>query len=175
MCAVCGASNGFIKSLPFILGLDFIYTIYSLLAGFGLSVIITRIPRVFFVVQILGGIYIFWLGFKFLARKNVQKKESQTRLKFIDGVISQALNVKGISIVLTMYSQFLGTYQPVHDVITLSIALLIMNLLTHMTWAYGGAWIAQKFASDYAVHVQSKIFGVMLITVSFWLLYQTIF
>ena len=176
LCAVCGASNGFKQSIPFILGLNLVYTSYSLLAGFGLGAILITYPKVFLFVQILGVAYIFWLGYKFLLRKDIQRKEGKTKLRFIDGVVSQALNIKGITIVLTMYSQFLNPNESiVYEVFTLSFALLILNLFAHMTWSYGGSWMAQKFASSYAIQVQSKIFGWMLISISLWLLYQTIY
>jgi len=176
LCAVCGATNGFKKSIPFILGLNLIYTTYALLAGFGLSAIIEAFPSLFLFVQILGVAYIFWLGYKFIIRKDIQRKEGKTELRFIDGVISQALNIKGITIVMTMYSQFLNPENSiVYEVLTLSFALLLLNLFTHMTWSYGGSWMAQKFASSYAVELQSKIFGVMLVLIAFWLLFQTIY
>jgi len=176
LCAVCGATNGFKKSIPFILGLNLVYTTYALLAGFGLSAIIEAFPSLFLFVQILGVVYIFWLGYKFIIRKDIQRKEGKTKLRFIDGVISQALNIKGITIVMTMYSQFLNPENSiVYEVLTLSFALLFLNLFTHMTWSYGGSWMAQKFASSYAVELQSKIFGGMLILIAFWLLYQAIY
>lgn len=175
LCAVCGATNGFKNSIPFILGLNLVYTTYALLAGFGLASILKTYPNIFFAVQILGITYIFYLGYKFLIRKKIETKDSKTNLSFKDGVISQALNIKGISIVFTMYSQFLDKEQSLaYEVLTLSLALLILNLFTHMTWSYGGSWMAKKFASNYAVELQSKIFGVMLILIALWLLSQLI-
>lgn len=173
LCAVCGASNGLKKSVPFILGLDLVYTTYALLAGFGLVTVVTNYPKFFSFVQLAGVLYIIWLGYKFLQRKNVQSDSTVGHLRFIDGVISQALNVKGIAIVITMYSQFLDKENLVFEVITLSLALLILNLFTHLTWAYGGAWMAKNFASDYAVRVQGKVFGSMLILVACWLFYRS--
>ena len=176
LCVVCGATNGFKKSIPFILGLNLVYTSYALLAGFGLSAIIQAYPSLFLFVQILGVVYIFYLGYKFIIRKDIQRKKGKTELRFIDGVISQALNIKGITIVMTMYSQFLNPeISIVYEVLTLSFALLLLNLFTHMTWSYGGSWMAQKFASSYAIELQSKIFGWMLVLIAFWLLYQTIY
>ncbi|WP_252179368.1 LysE family translocator [Endozoicomonas sp. 4G] len=174
LCAVCGASNGFKKSIPFILGLDLVYTTYALLAGFGLSALITNYPKLFFFIQVGGVIYIFWLGYKFLIRKNIDNNNSIRQLTFIDGVISQALNIKGVTIILTMYSQFLNRGESIiYEVVSLSLCLLLLNLFTHMSWSYGGAWMAKKFASNYAVQVQSKLFGSMLIAIAFWLFYQS--
>jgi threonine/homoserine/homoserine lactone efflux protein len=174
LCAVAGATNGFRQSIPFILGLDFVYTGYALLAGFGMATIFKTYPQAFVPVQILGAVYVAWLGFKFIKRRSVKSCQTITKLSFYDGVISQALNVKGVAIILTMYSQFIDADQPLYsEVLGLSLALLLLNLFTHATWAYGGAWIADRFASDRAVRLQSLVFGVMLILISIWLLLRS--
>ena len=174
LCAVAGATNGFKQSIPFILGLDCVYTSYALLAGFGMATIFETYPQAFVPVQILGAVYVAWLGFKFLKRRSLKTNQTAAKLTFYDGVISQALNVKGVAIILTMYSQFIDTDKPLaSEVLSLSLALLLLNLFTHTTWAYGGAWIATHFASDKAVRLQSQIFGVMLILISAWLLLRS--
>lgn len=173
LCAVCGATNGFKKSIPFVLGLNIVYSSYALLAGFGLASILNSFPKLFVSIQVLGVLYILWLGYKFLVRESIEKNTQTTQLSFKDGVISQALNIKGISIILTMYSQFLdNSGSLIYEVVTLSLCLLVLNLFTHFTWVYGGSWMAQKFASNYAVKVQSKIFGVMLVFIAVWLFLQ---
>ena len=161
--------------MPFILGLNLVYTGYALLAGFGMAAVINEYPGLFFWFQIAGVVYIFWLGYQFLKRTGIKDKNTVPQLRFIDGVISQALNIKGMSIVLTMYSQFLDPHNSlVFEVLSLSGALLGMNLFTHTTWVCGGAWMAQKFGSNHSVRVQGKIFGAMLIFVALWLCYESV-
>jgi len=173
LCAICGASNGFGKSVPFILGLNIIYTLYALIMGFGMASINLEYPQFFRLLQIAGVMYIAWLGIKFFSKKGMNKTGTVEQLTFMDGVISQALNVKGMTIVLTMYSQFLDADKSLYtEVFTLSFALLMINLFTHFTWAYGGAWMASVFASDRAIRIQNKVFGSMLLAVAFWLFYQ---
>ena len=175
LCAVCGATNGFRQSLPFILGLDVVYTSYALLAGMGAALVITHYPTVFFAVQILGVVYIAWLGWQFIRRSNIIEQKTVMKLRFRDGVISQALNIKGVTIILTMYSQFLDEGESlVYEVLSLSGALLLLNLFTHSAWAYGGAWMAKKFASAHAVKLQNRLFGAMLILIALWLLYGSL-
>lgn len=174
LCAVAGGAQGFKKSLPFILGLDVVYTSYSLLFGFGLGALVQQFPTLMQVIQIIGACYVAWLAFKFFNRKSVQAKELP-QLRFIDGVISQALNVKGVSIVLTMYSQFLDVdAELLPQVLGLSLALMLLNLFTHSSWTLGGAWMARTFASDRAVRIQSLLFGAMLLLVSGWLLLKAL-
>lgn len=170
LCAVAGAAGGFRNALPFVFGLDVVYSSYSLLAGFGMAAVLLANPAALTFVQATGALYVFWLGIRFFARRNVSAKESRPRLGFWDGAVSQALNVKGATIILAMYSQFLDADRPiVAEVLTLTAALAILNLFTHMTWAYGGAWIARTFASEKAVRAQGIVFGAMLVCISLWL------
>jgi len=135
--------------------------------------VISTYPQIFKLLQIAGILYIAWLGFKFFGKRGSKQSDTVEQLTFKDGVISQALNVKGMTIVLTMYSQFLDADKSLYmEVLTLSFALLLINLLTHFTWAYGGAWMARVFASDRAIRIQSRVFGCMLLMVAFWLFYQ---
>ena len=174
LCAISGASNGFKQSIPFILGLNLVYTLYSLVAGFGMASIVYQYPAVFNILQLIGVVYIIWLGYKFFSKKIVGKKDSVKQLHFIDGIISQSLNIKGMAIVLTMYSHFLDTEQSLYyEVLSLSFAFLLINLFTHFSWAYGGQWMTRVLTSDKAVKIQNKIYGSMLLLVAVWLLYQT--
>lgn len=170
LCAVAGGAQGYGKSLPFILGLDVVYSSYSLIFGFGLGAIVLQFPTLMKAVQVIGAIYVAWLALKFMRRRQVEAKQLP-ELRFIDGAISQALNVKGISIILTMYSQFLDAEKAlVPQILGLTLALLLLNLFTHSVWTLGGSWMAKTFASDRAVRIQSQIFGIMLFIVAGWLL-----
>ena len=170
LCAVVGAANEFRGALPFVFGLDVVYSSYSLLAGFGMAAVLLSRPSVLTFVQATGAIYVFWLGIRFFARRKVSSGEDRPRLGFWNGAVSQALNVKGVTIILAMYSQFLDADRPIiAEVLSLTAALTALNLCTHMTWAYGGVWIARKFASDKAVRAQGIVFGAMLVIISLWL------
>ena len=175
LCAVCGASNGLKKSMPFILGLETIYTLYSLAIGFGMLVVIQQFPHFFNSLQLFGAIYVAWLGYQFLERKKSDKNISTPKLRFIDGAISQALNIKGVSIIFTMYSQFLDSNESLlYETVSLSLCLFSLNLFTHITWAYSGAWLSKKLTSTRAINLQNYIYGLLLFLISFWLIYSAI-
>ncbi|MGU9950725.1 MAG: LysE family translocator [Gammaproteobacteria bacterium WSBS_2016_MAG_OTU1] len=170
LCAVSGASNGFRGSVPFVLGLNFSYATWTLLIGFGLGALIEKYPDVFYYVQLAGCAYIFYLAMTFFLHKASKENKNATKLTFLDGIVSQALNVKGVSIVILMYSQFLISDNAIlPQVIKLSIMLAALNLFTHFSWVLGGAWIVSKLASGRAVKIQNKIYGAMLFLVAIWL------
>ena len=170
LCAVSGAANGFRGSAPFILGLNFSYAAWSLLIGLGFGAFMQQYPTAFTYVQIAGCVYIFYLAISFFGKKAAASGNA-IKLKFRDGVLSQALNVKGISIVALMYSQFLsGDSDTVLQVLQLTAMLAALNLFTHFSWALGGAWLMSRLASNRAVKIQNQFYGVLLMIVAVWLL-----
>lgn len=170
MCVVSGAANGFRNSAGFIFGLNVSYSGYSLLAGFGLGAFIRKYPQAFFYVQLLGCAYMFYLGASFFWRR-ADKPGGAPKLTFRDGLVSQALNIKGVSIVVLMHSQFLSPESPVvPQVLLLTAMLTMLNLCNHFSWAFCGAWTAGKFSGAASVRIQNAVYGAMLIVVAVWLL-----
>lgn len=171
LCAVCGAANTFRGAAPFILGLDVVYTSYAVLMGLGLGAVIQRHPPAFAALQFAGVLYLLYLAYSFYARSAAAGKQKARRLTFKDGLISQALNIKGVSIITLMYSQFLDPAQNIPaQVALLSAMLLALNLFTHFTWALGGAWMVSRFASEKSANIQNKIYAALLFAVAVWLL-----
>ncbi len=170
LCAVSGAAKGFRGSAPFILGLNFSYAAYSLLAGLGMGAVVGEYPGVFYYIQLLGCAYIFFLGASFFSRR-AQSPGGAPKLSFRSGVVSQALNVKGFSIVVLMHSQFLIPGEDIFfRVMQLTAMLTALNLFTHFGWAYGGSWMAQTFAAGKSAKIQNALYGTMLLIVALWLL-----
>ena len=170
LCAVSGAANGARKSAPFILGLNVSYASWSLALGFGMGAFVRQYPEAFYYAQLAGCAYIFYLAVAFLGKK-AAAGGGAPKLKFMDGVVSQALNVKGVSIVALMYSQFLSADSPAApQVFKLTAMLASLNLFTHFTWALGGSWMMSRLASERAVKIQNKFYAAMLIAVAIWLL-----
>jgi len=134
LCAVCGAANTFRGAAPFILGLDVVYTTYAVLMGLGLGAVIQRHPPAFTALQFAGVLYLLYLAYSFYARSAGGDKQEARRLTFKDGLISQALNIKGVSIIALMYSQFIDPAQNIPaQVALLSAMLLALNLFTHFS------------------------------------------
>lgn len=170
LCAISGAINGFRGSVAFIAGLNVSYSAYALLAGFGLGTIIQQYEAVFYYVQIAGCVYIFYLAAAFFVKSPAKQTTNTKRLTFADGALSQALNIKGISIVILMYSQFLDAEAALlPQVLHLSAMLAALNVLTHLSWALGGSWMVSKLASARAANIQNKIYAALLFGVAIWL------
>lgn len=84
---------------------------HVLTATLGLTLLIQTSELAFYVVKIIGALYLVWLGIKVLRSKNLfnlQKKEKQSlKTIFLTGFLSAALNPKPGLFVLAFIPQFI--------------------------------------------------------------------
>ena len=96
--------------------------IYALVSAIGLSFILISSPKIFSFVQILGALFLLWIGFQIL-REGLSKKDlsnfgeykkppsSATLNHFRDGFGIAILNPKILAFFSSLFSQFLSPEQ----------------------------------------------------------------
>ena len=172
--ASLGARFGFLRSLPFIWGINLIVLVHALLIGFGAGRFIEKYPGVFQYLQYAGSFYLIYLASKFFRFSRPDTQAGPAKVpSFLDGVILQMLNIKVVTVTIVMFSQFLEKRSdPVLQVVILSVGLASMTACATILWAAGGAWLTRTFASEKSVRAQGILFGGMLIGVSLWMLFS---
>jgi threonine/homoserine/homoserine lactone efflux protein len=174
--ALSGAKQGVKKSIPLLLGVDFVYIICSLIVGFGLGEFLQAYPTLMVGIKLLGIAYIFYLVYKFL--KPIKKSSNDETLAvytFYDGMILQALNPKGWTMLFVMFSLFLdGSFDHTTQVIYLVVMVAIMNILTHLIWTFAGSLITQYIANPTTEKYINFGFALSLLLVAVWLLIDTL-
>jgi RhtB (resistance to homoserine/threonine) family protein len=92
------------------LGISVGCLIHTLLAGFGLSILVAQSEFAFNTIKYLGAIYLFYLGVRMVlsAREKLSIDERKTDMKriFISGVITNVLNPKVAIFFLAFLPQF---------------------------------------------------------------------
>ncbi|MBG0774960.1 MAG: LysE family translocator [Desulfovibrionaceae bacterium] len=174
--ASLGARFGFARTLPFIVGINLIVLLQSLLIGFGAGAVLQRYPAVYRYLQYGGALYLLYLASKFLRASRVATGGVADNAPcFTDGVILQLLNMKVVTVMMVMFSKFIDTRSSqVSQVILLSVGLTSLTGGATMTWAVCGAWLTRLFASKRNVRLQGYVFGGMLVGVAVWMLVETI-
>jgi len=170
--ASLAAHFGFYKALPFILGVNLTVLAQALLVGFGADTLLNSYPLLFQYLKYVGSAYLIYLAFKFFRWSCPEVKALPNNVpNFFDGFILQLFNMKVITVIMLMFSQFLDTEnRQLTQVVMLSVGLAWLTIGANLTWAGGGAWLARKFASEKSAKLQGYIFGGMLICVSIWIL-----
>jgi threonine/homoserine/homoserine lactone efflux protein len=174
--ALSGAKQGVKKSMPLLLGVDLVYIICSLIVGFGLGEFLQAYPTLMVTIKLLGISYIFYLVYKFLIPvKKTGNDETLTVYTFYDGMILQALNPKGWTMLFVMFSLFLdGSFDHTNQVVYLVMMVAIMNISTHLVWIVAGSLITRYIANPGTEKYINYGFALSLLTVAVWLLIDTL-
>ena len=124
--------------------------IYALVSAMGLSFILISSPKIFSIIQILGAIFLMWIGFQVLrgvlSKRDVQNLEEYTNLSggaalnhFRDGFSIAILNPKILAFFSSLFSQFLSPEQTfsihmsmaiIAGFIDVSVYIIIVFLVT---------------------------------------------
>lgn len=117
--------------------------IYALVSAVGLSFILINSPKIFSVVQILGAIFLLWIGFQVL-RSAMSKKdlpnlerykissEGATLNHFRDGFGIAILNPKILAFFSSLFSQFLSADQTFSVHILMAIVAGFIDVIVYV-------------------------------------------
>ena len=91
-----GTNHGFKKTFSFISGATIGFTLLLILIALGFANVMELYPLVFSVLEVVGALFIIFIGYKIASSKgqlNIEKSEQKT-LKFYEGFLLQWLNPK---------------------------------------------------------------------------------
>ncbi|WP_028610878.1 LysE family translocator [Paenibacillus harenae] len=172
-------SQGRIAGIYSALGISAGIVVHTLLAAFGLSVILMQSAFLFNVIKIIGAIYLAYLGIKMLLAKKTAKaqkslpKQNNKKI-FLQGMITNVTNPKVALFFLAFLPQFIHTDASV----TIPIPFIILGLtftLTGGIWciftAYFSSMASKKLRENSKVEtVLNKLTGIIFIAMGIKLL-----
>jgi threonine/homoserine/homoserine lactone efflux protein len=172
-----GRKAGFFSSFGHGLGVF----IYALLSATGLSIILNTYSQLLILVQVLGALFLLYIGIRtirslFLTTADSSKVLSKNMMsnRFIDGFLIAIFNPKIAAFFLSLFSQFLIVGQTF--IIHLGMALLAGTIDTIAYLAMvtlASTSIMLKFLSTYKKSVEAS-FGLLLIMLSISLSFKII-
>ena len=170
--ATVSSRRGFRAAVVFAVGASIVSCFILILMGCGMSTIYVKYRSMFRILEILGALYIIYLGIKIIRTKpNLDQKETKT-LGFKQAVILQLLNVKIYSVFMMMFSQFLnGSVVPILKILQLSTLVVATSFISYAIWAWLGVTIS-KSKSPVAQGIQRYSFGIFLALTGVWLVFR---
>ena len=151
--------------------------VYATLAVFGLGLILQTNQTIFFLIQILGLIFLFFLGLIFITKKDSQKEIEENRNQlnsFLQGFLIAIINPKILIWFTAIYSQFIS----IEATLVFNTILVLTASIIDAIWyiivsllitGYG----VKNFLIERRVLIQ-KITGFVLLVISFSLLFKII-
>jgi len=128
-----GKKSGFSNVLGFLAA----FYLHGILSILGISVLLTKSAEVFFIVKVIGALYLSWIGIKSLisAYRNVDIVKAQTgttneqtlKNSFLEGFLTNALNPKVSMFYLAAFPQFIpaGEYSVLYAFLLVTIHSVI--------------------------------------------------
>ena len=144
--------------------------LYGLLTVTGLAVLITRSPRVFLAIQVLGAGYLIALGIKSLRGTNPAAQQANfggnSHNAALEGFLVAFLNPKLAVFMLALFSQFL---QPGFEAPQKSIMVATVGITDACWYALVVALVSRKSCMaklQRSAQLIDRIFGVILIVLA---------
>ena len=164
---------GILTSLGHGLGIG----VYALMAVIGLGFILQTSSQIFLLIQIIGLIFLFFLGFTYLKQKETNEKieTNQKQINsFMQGFIIAIINPKILIWFTAIYSQFLllQTSFAFNAILVLTASIidaLWYILVSILVTSYG----LKNILIEKKLFIQ-KITGLILILISLSLLYNIV-
>lgn len=153
--------------------------IHTLLAAFGLSIILAKSALLFAIIKFVGMAYLVYLGIKMIVSKKINSIEDQPTIEhtsskkmYIQGIITNVTNPKVVLFFLAFIPQFIdtGNSSPLSFVILGLIFSLVGGL-----WCIAIANFASKLTNKFrkstkSQYILNKMTGAIFITMGLKLL-----
>jgi threonine/homoserine/homoserine lactone efflux protein len=140
MLTASGATFGFRRTLPAVLGVWAGHTTQTLACCLGLGVLFTRWPVIHDALRWLGAAYLLYLGWRLLGSAGSAERGAATPVSFVEAALFQAVNPKAWVMSLTTAALFLPTGMSLAWACAyVAGMMLVVNLPCITVWAAFGS------------------------------------
>ena len=160
-----GANFGFIRTIPLMLGIMFGMQIMLLLIAFGVGNLIILYPALHLGLKIAGSAYLLWLAWKITTATyeslEVTGQQEKT-LPLWQGAVLQLVNPKAWLMSLGAVASFSLTGKAyITSVVSISLAMFLVNLVAGFVWLAFGTVIGRWLHSPRAWRIFNLFMGLL--------------
>ncbi|MEM8591757.1 MAG: LysE family translocator [Pseudomonadota bacterium] len=157
-----GARFGFRPTLPHVLGVAFGVGITAGLTGFGIGALLTALPSLKLVLQIVAAGWILWMAWKlWVAQASESKDERDRPFTFIEAVLFQWVNPKiwAVAVAATAYTEGATALQSAW---LLGSAFSGINLGVCLFWSFAGSLLTYLLKTPSAFRIFMRGMALLL-------------
>ena len=155
---------------------------HTLLAIFGISVIVASTPMLFKAIAVAGAAYIGWIGIQSFRPHGILhvgatgKPPVGAGKAFRDAVFCNLLNPKVILLFLALFPNFVDNARDdvPYQLIVLSIGLIVINVLWQAPLAFAAEAVRRWLKNERIYKVVMRTTGVLLISVAVMMVYENL-
>ena len=158
-----GASFGFRRSLPHVVGTALGIGAMALAVAAGLGALLTTLPEVTFVMKLAGSVYLLWLAFQIAGARAIEQGSVARPLGLLQAATFQAINPKAwifaVGAITTFRPAGMST---VAGSLLAAITMMLVVIPTAALWAGGGRIVSPLMANERAHRVTSLGLAILL-------------
>ncbi|MFD1957153.1 LysE family translocator [Paenibacillus thailandensis] len=127
------------KAMNYTYGATFGFGLLLVISALLNTILLTAMPRIIIVMQIIGTVYMLYLAYKIYKTDASNPTVNQTPATFMSGFFMQFLNPKVVLFTWTVIPTFVMPRYSSSPAVTLSlIAILVIGFLAFVTWVLFG-------------------------------------
>lgn len=136
------------KALEFAYGATIAFGLLLGISALLNTVLVTVIPKILLVMQIIGSIYMLYLAYQ-IAKMNLAESSETHTATFISGFLMQFVNPKAVLFTLTVIPNFVMPYYTTPPMLAMFvIGITIIGFASSCTWVVSGT-IFKRFLQKY--------------------------
>ncbi|MGB0895222.1 MAG: LysE family translocator [Parashewanella sp.] len=161
--AAVGASAGFKRGLPFLLGILSGIAVAITFAAVGLAALFETFPKARLACEVIGGLYILFVAYKIASGKNSASGDENVP-DFKDGFILNLLNPKVYAAFLALYSQFLLPMDnAVLSYVATGLTGFAVACVVDIIWLSAGRLLKPIFSEPAKAQFIRRVFAVTMV------------
>ena len=159
-----GATFGFRRTLPHVLGTALGIGLMAIVAGAGIAALVSSVPQLGTAMRLAGSVYLVWLAWQ-IVRSEALKEGSVARPLGIAGAMAfQVLNPKAWIFALGAMTTFRPEALPVvTGTVLVALAMMSMIIPTASIWAGAGEAMSRWLSGERTRRIVSVVLGAMVV------------
>lgn len=158
-----GASYGYWRSLPFLIGTLFGFLLVCLATAFGLGTLFATFPLLQVCFLFASVLYILYLAYR-VATANPQIVDGAKQPGFLAGLILHPLNPKAWVAIIAAYSQFVSpTASYAGQIAIIMLIFTLVGLPLNSVWCYGGDVLRRLVTSTRALRIINVTLALLMV------------
>jgi threonine/homoserine/homoserine lactone efflux protein len=141
MLLASGATFGFLRTIPQVLGITVGFTTLLIGVGLGLGALLTAFPILHIGLKVAGGAYLLYLAWRIAQSRRMSADEDQKGrpLTFLESAAFQWINPKAWVVALATMAAYTNPAAPFLSMALISLLFAVVNLPTVSLWAGFGS------------------------------------
>ncbi len=148
MLAASGATYGFRRTLPHIIGICFGFGSLVIAGGLGLGRFLEAFPQFFYLIKMVALLFLLYLVWKVGTASSPKLSTNSQPMRFHTAALFQWVNPKGVTVVISAIAAYLETSSGIWQALPIMVFVFVLvTAIGTCLWALIGSAISE-FLTD---------------------------